>query len=303
MQPHKSGILIIDKPANISSAGVVARIKRALGGSKTGHAGTLDPFATGVMVCCINQATRLARFFLHSGKTYRATLRLGVTTDTQDLTGTVLSQCEVTNFSTEQIQGVFTAFEGQLLQQPPAFSALKHKGVPLYKLARQGAPVLKPPRPVHISAIDIISIDLPEICFEVTCSAGTYIRTLCSDMGERLGCGGHLRELRRTRSSGFDIENAVGLEEFEKIAQSGGAAELMIPMNKALPGLPQYTADPDLRQKLMTGRTIDTQAIMAAALTGPDHRVKIVDTAENLLAILQLEKKSGKLEYCCVFHP
>ena len=303
MQQNQSGILIIDKPANISSARVVARIKKALGARKAGHAGTLDPFATGVMVCCINQATRLARFFLHSEKTYRAVLRLGITTDTQDLTGNVLAHCGTTDFPDKKLRSVFSEFEGKLQQHPPAFSALKYKGIPLYKLARKGTPVQKPPRSIHISSIEIIKIDLPEICFEVTCSAGTYIRTLCADIGARLGCGGHLKELRRTRSSGFDIENAIGLEEFEEIARSGQAADLMIRMNNALYKMPGYTADTVLKQKIMTGQTIGAEDITAAALTGPGNLVKIVDEDANLLAVLQLKQKHRKLEYCCVFHP
>ncbi len=303
MQQSKSGILIIDKPANISSARVVARIKKATGARKAGHAGTLDPFATGVMVCCINQATRLARFFLHSGKTYRATIRLGMTTDTQDFTGNVLTRCETTVFPDQLLQSVFKAFEGHSQQQPPAFSALKHKGVPLYKLARKGTPVLKPPRPIYISQIKILKIDLPEICFDVTCSAGTYIRTLCADIGERLGCGGHLKELRRTRSSGFDIENAIGLDTFEKMARDGQADHVIIPMNKTLSHLPECTADTDLKQKIMTGRTIDAENIADAALTGPENLVKIVDADDSLIAVLRLNKDCRELEYCCVFHP
>ncbi len=302
MQQNQSGVLIIDKPANISSARVVARMKKALGARKAGHAGTLDPFATGVMVCCINQATRLARFFLHSEKRYRAVLRLGITTDTQDLTGNVLAQCDTIDFSDKTLRLVFKEFQGQLQQHPPAFSALKHKGVPLYKLARKGTPVLKPPRPIYISSIKIIEIDLPEIHFDVTCSAGTYIRTLCTDIGTRLGCGGHLKELRRTRSSGFDIKNAIALEEFEKIARNRQVADVMIPMTEALYKVPECMADTDLKQKIMTGQTICAEKIIRAALADPGNLVKIVDKSDNLLAVMQLKNKSRELEYCCVFH-
>ncbi len=295
--------MIIDKPVNISSARVVARVKKALGARKAGHAGTLDPFATGVMVCCINQATRLARFFLHSEKKYRAVLHLGITTDTQDLTGNVLAHCDKTDFPDKTLHSVFKEFEGGMQQHPPAFSALKHKGVPLYKLARKGTPVLKPPRSIYISSIKIIEIDLPEISFDVTCSAGTYIRTLCTDIGARLGCGGHLKELRRTRSSGFDIKDAIGLEKFEKIVHSEQAAGRMIPMNKALRKMPECTADSVLKQKIMTGRTINAENIAAAALKSPENLVKIVDENGNLLSVLQLKEKCLELEYCCVFHP
>lgn len=303
MQQNQSGVLVIDKPADISSARVVARIKKALGACKAGHAGTLDPFATGVMVCCINQATRLARFFLHSEKKYRADLHLGITTDTQDSTGKVLAHCDTVKFSDNVLRSVFKEFEGRLQQQPPVFSALKHKGVPLYKLARKGTPVQKPPRPIYISSIKIVEINLPEIRFEVACSAGTYIRTLCTDIGAQLGCGGHLKELRRTHSSGFDIKNAIGLEEFEKIARTEQASGVMISMNKSLQKMSECTVDTVLKQKIMTGQAIDSENIIDAALRDSENLVKIVDENDNLLAVLQLKKNCRKLEYCCVFHP
>ncbi len=219
------GIFVIDKPENISSAAVVARLKKILGVRKAGHAGTLDPFATGVLVCCVNQATKLARFFLHSNKKYTAVLKLGVETDTQDLTGTVISRCEDINFDEKKIKSVFEKFKGAIEQVPPVYSALKHEGVPLYKLARQGKPVQKPPRPVFISCLNIIEINLPEISFEVSCSGGTYIRTLCADIGAELGCGGHLKELRRTESSGFPLMNLLLCRNWKNVYQNRNNSE------------------------------------------------------------------------------
>jgi tRNA pseudouridine55 synthase len=181
--PYKSsGIIVVDKPADITSARVVARIKKFFGAPKAGHTGTLDPFATGVMVCCINNATRLSRFFLHGNKKYEALLHLGIETETQDSTGTIIATCDEVHFSDKTIQTVFKQFEGTLYQHPPIFSALKHKGIRLYKLAREGKPVQKPPRRISISYIKILEIDQPLIRFEVSCSAGTYIRTLCADI-------------------------------------------------------------------------------------------------------------------------
>ena len=141
MQEGVNGVIVIDKPENISSSKVVAFIRKTLKVKKAGHTGTLDPFATGVLVCCLNQATRLARFFLHGGKKYRAELRLGIETDTQDSTGVVTATRDVGDFAADDIRSAFNRFQGKILQLPPVFSALKHQGVPLYKLARQGRPV------------------------------------------------------------------------------------------------------------------------------------------------------------------
>ncbi len=186
-QTDLDGILVIDKPANLSSARVVAAVKKALKAGKAGHAGTLDPFAEGVLICCINQATRLAGFLLHGTKKYIAELKLGQETDTQDLTGTVVATANTVDYSPQTIQSVFESFKGSIEQLPPVYSALKHKGVPLYKLARRGQPVQKPPRQVQIYDICVDDVDLPYVRFEVSCSAGTYIRTLGADIGQKAG--------------------------------------------------------------------------------------------------------------------
>ncbi|MCP4345914.1 MAG: tRNA pseudouridine(55) synthase TruB [Desulfobacterales bacterium] len=301
------GIFVIDKPENISSAAVVARLKKILGVRKAGHSGTLDPFATGVMVCCVNQATKLARFFLHSGKKYTAVLKLGVETDTQDSTGTVISRCEKVNFDEKKIKSVFEKFEGAIEQVPPVYSALKHKGVPLYKLARQGKPVQKPPRPVFISSLRIFEINLPEISFEVSCSGGTYIRTLCADIGAELGCGGHLKELRRTESSGFSINESVTLPELEKRVLSSGAGANeqeqlgMISMSEALRNMPVHVADPVLAEKIAHGNIITTKNIIPGKTEEPEGFIKVVDTDNNLLAVLTYKKDCKTYNYCCVF--
>lgn len=302
MQEIQSGILIVDKPAGISSAKVVARVKKAVGARKTGHAGTLDPFATGVMVCCINQATRLARFFLHSTKKYRAVIGLGTTTDTQDLTGTVIDHFGPVAFSESRIHTVFKRFEGVSEQHPPVFSALKHKGVPLYKLARRGKPVQKPPRQIEIGRIEIIDIRLPDVCFEVTCSAGTYVRTLCADIGTQLGCGGHLKALRRIESSGFSLTDALTLTQIEALGRSGGIAERLVPMAAALRKMPGYRADESLQKAITTGKPLTSLDIEIAAAPAGNHFVKVVDACGNLLAVLQGRPDSRDLTYCCVFN-
>ena len=194
-----SGILVVHKPEGISSAGVVSLVKRRLRADKVGHCGTLDPFASGVLVCCINQATRISRFFLHEDKSYEAVLRLGVETDTQDVTGKTVATAPVT-VTEEAIRSACSGMVGRMWQQPPAYSALKHEGVPLYRLARSGRPMQKPAREIVIHHLEVLAVDLPDVRFAVTCSGGTYVRTLAADLGRLLGCGAHLRRLVRTAS-------------------------------------------------------------------------------------------------------
>ncbi len=306
MQNELNGIFVIDKPVNITSAKVVARVKKLLGVRKAGHTGTLDPFATGVMLCCVNQATKLARFFLHGDKKYEAVLHLGVETDTQDLTGTIISRHDVINFSEETIKSVLKQFEGKTEQLPPVYSALKHKGVPLYKLARKGRPVQKPARQVFISSINILDISLPEIRFDVSCSGGTYIRTLASDIGASLGCGGHLKELRRTESTGFTINEAISLSELEElISHDGGlgrVSDRMMTMADTLQDMLIHVADNVLTKKIMYGNVITKKDVMFVKTDDTETFVKIVDTDNNLLAILSDKKESHRYKYCCVFH-
>lgn len=199
----KNGILAIHKPEGLSSARVVARVKKALGAKKAGHTGTLDPFATGLLLCAINKGTRISGYFLGGRKKYEARVCLGVETDTYDLTGQTVFSAEekVSKIKTEDIEVAVASFAGIQDQVPPAFSALKHQGQPLYKLARQGKKILKPPRRIEIFNIRIKNIESPHIDLEIFCSAGTYIRSIAFDLGRKLGCGAHLSKLCRTQSS------------------------------------------------------------------------------------------------------
>jgi tRNA pseudouridine55 synthase len=296
-----NGVIIVDKPAGISSAKVVARVKKLLKARKAGHTGTLDPFATGVLVCCINRATKLSSFFLHGGKKYEAILRLGIETDTQDLTGKVTRNCKNIAFSEKTIKSVFKRFEGTITQLPPVYSALKHKGIPLYKLARNNKPVQKPARRVSIISLEILEINLPIIRFEVSCSAGTYIRSLCADIGASLGCGGHLKELRRIESSGFTIAEAVTLEELEKLALTQDVSGRMIRMSNALKDMPEHVADKILAKKIMHGNIMTKNDFLPEKGGFEESFIKIVDADNNLLAILKYTNDNNKYEYFCVF--
>jgi len=301
MQCEISGILIVDKSAGISSAKVVARVKKLLKARKAGHTGTLDPLATGVLVCCINRATKLSRFFLHGEKKYEAILHLGIETDTQDSTGKVTSTYNNIEFSEKTIRSVFKQFEGTITQLPPVYSALKYKGIPLYKHARKNKPVQKPARRVSILSLEILEVDLPTIRFEVSCSAGTYIRTLCADIGEALGCGGHLKELRRTESSGFTIKDAATLEALEKSALSEDLSDRIISMSNALKDMPEHVADKTLAQKIMNGNIMTKNDFLPEKGNLEEGFIKIVDADNSLIAILKYNNDNNTYEYFCVF--
>lgn len=299
MHSQLSGFLVIDKPQGISSAKLVAIVKKSLGVAKIGHTGTLDPFATGVMICCINQATRLAGFFLYGSKTYEAVLYLGVETDTQDLTGEIIATHKITLLSKNYIQEIFQKFKGQILQKPPVFSALKHKGTPLYKLARRGQPVEKPARTVKISQIDIMDINLPEIRFQVTCSAGTYIRTLGADIGKALGCGGHLIKLKRVKSGYFSLKQALSLQDLQDMPRDNVFNKHLIKMTEALPQLATYNASEKEVENIKFGRKIESFLNISPPV-GIENFIKIVDDQNDLIAILEYKKEVDQYNYCCV---
>ncbi len=297
-----NGVLVIDKPAGISSAKVVAAVKKLLKVRKAGHAGTLDPIATGVLVCCINDATRLARFFLHDRKKYQAVLELGKDTDTQDSTGKIITTCDTVSVPVTEIRNAFDRFQGEFDQIPPSYSALKHKGIPLYKYARKGDPVKKPARRVQIFDLNICKINLPLVHFEVTCSGGTYIRTLCSDIGKKIGCGGCLKELRRVDSSGFSIEDAYTLSELEERVISGKHLSRMVGMAESLHHMPVIGVDERLEEKIRHGAMITGEDLPGEASLPHEGFLKVLNGKQELIAVISHDRNTDKLKYCCVFN-
>jgi len=212
-----NGILIVDKPTGWTSFDVVNFIRKRFAIQKAGHAGTLDPMATGVLVVLLGSATKLSGEFSGHDKDYAATMTLGIVTDTGDSEGKVIRTAEVPDVSRAEVETVLESFSGEISQIPPMVSAIKHNGTPLYKLARKGIEVERKPRSVTIHKIRLTDFRLPELSIEVSCSKGTYIRTLCEDIGERIGCGGSLSSLRRTRSGEFSIVNAVSIDELKEM--------------------------------------------------------------------------------------
>jgi tRNA pseudouridine55 synthase len=283
------GVLVINKPAGLTSSAVVLRVKRILGARKVGHTGTLDPLATGVLPLCINEGTKLAPFFLHCEKEYVATLRLGIETDTQDREGTVVRQTEVIPHDPDRILEVVGEFQGTVLQMPPMFSALKYKGTPLYRIARKGGTVPRQPREITVFSIAVLSCDVPFVTIQVRCSQGTYIRTLCADIGKRLSCGAHMVALQRVRNGAFHITEALALEEVLERASTGCLDRQVIPLSEALTGMPEVVVAQPLILKIRQGvqirpRDIEERAIehLAAGQTA-----KIVSADGRLVAVVE----------------
>jgi tRNA pseudouridine55 synthase len=299
MTESMHGVIVIDKPVGMSSAQVVAAVKRLLRAKKVGHTGTLDPFASGVLVCCINQATRLSQFFMEGKKSYEGVMHLGVRTDTQDATGRVQTKTDSLDVSFEQIERVFQQIAHRKSQSPPVFSALKYKGTPLYRLARKGIFVQKPSRPIMIHRLALGDIDLPRVRFEVCCGHGTYVRTLCSDIGEALGCGAHLAELRRTESGNFSLADSVSLEMLTALSEKKRAVEYIIPMNEALKEIPEVRVDDGLAQWIRHGNPMSEEKLGVLAV-GDNLWVKVTD-GKNLIAVVGAKEKNGNLPYKCVF--
>ena len=228
------GILNIDKPAGKTSYAVVAMVKRLTGEKRVGHAGTLDPMATGVLPVCLGQATRLVEYLMDTTKTYKAEIELGVSTDSYDMEGTITRRCDASAVTLEQVETALPAFRGVISQIPPMYSAVKHQGKPLYELARAGIDVERKSRTAKIFSLEIKDWSNPFLTIEVTCGKGTYIRSLANDLGQNLGCGATLKTLQRSRCGIFDINEATTPERFEEACRGGYWESLLYPMDSIL---------------------------------------------------------------------
>ena len=259
-----SGILNIDKPAGMTSHDVVDRVRRISGQRRVGHAGTLDPAATGVLVVCLGQATRVAEYLMSSDKLYRAQIRLGVSTDTHDAEGEVTATAEV-DVGEEEARGVLASFVGSIQQVPPMYSALKREGVPLYKLARQGITVERDPRSIEIHGIVLLDWNPPLFTMQVKCSPGAYIRALARDLGQKLGCGAHLHSLTRLASGHFTLEKAVSLNELaeafayfdEAQYRQGNWQEIVHPLDEALLDFEPVVVDAQTEKRIRHGQQVE----------------------------------------------
>ncbi|GFO70243.1 tRNA pseudouridine synthase B [Geomonas limicola] len=285
------GFYVIDKPVGVTSHDIVSRVRRAIGQKKVGHTGTLDPFATGVLPVAVGEGTKAIQFLDESEKEYRAVLRLGIATDTQDLTGQVVSERDWTGVTPADLEALVPRFTGKLSQLPPMFSALKQGGVPLYKLARQGKEVEREPREVEIYSLTFDWIRLPEAAFTVRCSRGTYVRTLACDIGEALGCGAHLLELRRLKSGLFLEAEAITLETLQEAADK---SELLMPLDRALDHLKSFELCEEAGRRIANGIAPQVQDLPPGALDElkQDEEVRLY-VAGRLAAVARCDKVRG----------
>ena len=228
------GILLVDKPQGCTSHDVVDRIRRKLGIRKVGHAGTLDPLATGMLIILVGKATKVSQYLMSLPKVYEGSFRLGEATDSHDSDGKIIATLDVPELSDEQIREAMGAFSGDQYQIPPMFSAKKHKGKPLYTLARKGLVVEREPRFIHVSQYALLSFNSPEGSFRIACSKGTYVRTLINDLGDKLNCGAHMTGLRRTAIDRFSIDNATTVDGIEDMSLTE-IRRLLIPAYQAVP--------------------------------------------------------------------
>lgn len=274
-------VLVIDKPAGLTSHDVVDRLRRSTRSKKVGHTGTLDPAATGVLVMLVGRATRLAQFLVDLEKEYRGAMILGVETDTQDSQGKVVATGDASDVTEARVVAAFAALEGETEQIPPMVSALKHEGKRLYALAREGIEVERKPRRVFVRSLRLTGFAPPEVEFEVVCSKGTYVRTLAADVGTALGCGAHLGRLSRTGVGGFTLDDALPLGE--ALSAGRGLDELGVSMFDALGHMPFIVMNDDETDEVANGGAI---AVDEARLVG--HRgehVRMTQTGTDLAAV------------------
>ncbi|PLY13613.1 MAG: tRNA pseudouridine(55) synthase TruB [Sedimenticola sp.] len=275
------GILLLDKPLGITSNGALQRVKHIFYAKKAGHTGSLDPLATGLLPICFGAATKISAFLLDADKRYWVRVKLGETTTTADAEGDILETRSVDGISQADVEAVLKRFVGDILQIPPMYSALKHQGKRLYELARDGVEVERKPRPVTIHEIKLLSFDLPEFELEVSCTKGTYVRTLAEDIGAALGCGAHVSALRRSGVGAYSAEQLITLDRLEEMADHDYAEldALLLPLDSALQNWPAVNLNGDMTYYLRQGQPV----IVPRAPT--QGRVRLYDDKERFIGI------------------
>jgi tRNA pseudouridine55 synthase len=289
------GVLVIDKPAGPTSHDIVSKVRHALREKKVGHTGTLDPAATGVLPLVLGRATKLAQYLSGGDKTYRAVIRLGVCTTTLDAEGEVTQTRDVT-CSEAEVRAAAAAMVGQGEQVPPMYSAKKIDGKKLYELARKGIEVERPAKPITIHFINILNCTLPDIELDVKCSAGTYVRVLAQDLGEKLGCGGHLLSLRRVAAGPFNAEDAVTLEAL--IADPSLAERHLLPMHRALEALKRIDVPADIARMIGSGYQLTVADLrnLDIPVFAVGDAIAIAVDGGDLIAVARAEIASNELE-------
>lgn len=284
----RSGIFNIDKPRGITSMEVVRRIKRALGVKKgVGHGGTLDPIATGVIPVCVGQATRVMEYLLDGSKEYTCSIHMGVSTDTYDAMGEIVDEKDSSFVEGQQVESALREFRGEIAQVPPIYSALKRQGRRLYDLAREGVEVELEARPVLVHDIQLTDWDPPVATVAIVCGKGFYVRSLAHDLGNALGCGGHLKSLVRRRTGPFALVDAVSLSEAVERIESGCADELLYNPDVVLESMPAMILGQQNLKMVRNGRPLPVG--MAPCGAGPDARVRAYSTDGSFVAVMRFD--------------
>jgi tRNA pseudouridine55 synthase len=286
-----SGVLIIDKPAGLTSHDVVAKVRKLLGVRQVGHFGTLDPFATGVLPLSVGKATRFAQFYLKSRKAYDGAMRFGYATDTYDATGKPTSDPVIPQLDWAKLEMIFQEFTGRVMQTPPAFSAKHVAGRRAYELARRQKPVQLNPVEVEIYALELLGIEGDRVHFAVECSGGTYVRALAHDIGQKVGCGAHLAQLRRTAVAEFKENRAVTLEQLESAVREGKLEGCRVPLEALLPDCPELVVRGREEVSVRHGHTFELAQVLrpgrgaAHARTSAVSLLKILNPEHRLIAV------------------
>ena len=288
-----NGVINIYKEKGFTSHDVVAKMRGILKQKKIGHTGTLDPDAEGVLPVCLGSATKLCDLLTDKEKEYVAVMRLGVVTDTQDLSGIVLKETPVT-VSSEETLAAINSFVGEYGQIPPMYSALKVDGKKLYELARQGKEVERKPRQITIYEIEILSVEMPEITFRVKCSKGTYIRTLCHDIGEKLGCGAAMASLKRTQSGQFKADTAVTLAELEQLRDAEKIDTVLIPVDEMFADYAAVHVPEEITRLVQNGNSFYLNQIFERRMFGDEEPVRVYDRTGRFYGVYRFTRAGNR---------
>ena len=288
-----NGIINVYKEKGYTSFDVVARMRGICGQKKIGHTGTLDPDAEGVLPVCLGKATKVCDMLTDSDKVYRAVMQLGVETDTQDMTGTILKEADTSGLAEQHVMSAVMQFEGEIFQVPPMYSALKVNGKKLCDLARAGVTVERKARPVTIYKIQVESIELPYVTMTVSCSKGTYIRTLCHDIGQKLGCGAAMKSLVRLQAAGYCIEHAYKLDTLQEFKEAGTLKDVVTPIEQVFEVYPVLTAKPEFDIMLKNGNKMSLQQFQETIKPESEMKVRVRMSDGRFAAVYEYREDLG----------
>jgi len=300
----KNSVILFDKPVGQTSFDVISKVKRLINVKKIGHSGTLDKFASGLLVICTGQATRLTNYFLESDKRYFGTVRLGISTETDDINGEIIETRSVENIGPADLIRAIDGFRGQILQKPPVYSALKINGKRASDLARKGLEVNIKERQIHIYNIDLVNPDLENDRFmlDISCSKGTYIRSIARDLGIVFGTGAHLEALRRTESGRFRVDDAVTFPELESCIENGWTdKKFLLSPAEALDDYESITVNEKAKARVLNGALFDRGDIVECKKSGKNFHI-ILDEEKNLIAIADVDIEKWQIKYLNVFN-